>query len=244
MADEFNSRGVYVQRSGAREACDACLAEVTDGLSLMLTLPGSAPFGGRHIVGVSIMGPLPAQEPSHRSEFKLPFSPAVKAVVKAVCEGEIGSIITGTLGPGAELCECTVVAAEPGATAQEIHADGEWSAVSPRVFTVFVALHDVLDETMGPTHYCPETHTPSCFPGGQWLPPSHPQAEARTEVWFALRAGDAVLMEQTCWHYGGANSSESRRTLLCISFVACGEGHAKRGRTSKARMRLCDLVAA
>ena len=163
--------------------------------------------------------------------------------------GAAGAALLATLGPNAVLCECTVIAAEPGATAQEVHSDGDWSATSPRVVTMFIALHDVLDEASGPTYYCPETHAPRCFSSGRWLPPSDAQAEARTTTWFALHAGDAVLMAQTCWHYGGANTSERRRTLLCVSFfepdgaarTGGGAGRAK-SRGASAAPRLADFV--
>ena len=80
--------------------------------------------------------------------------------------------------------------------------------------TVFIALHDLLDERMGPTFFWPNTHAPP------WRPPTEALAAERRSVWYALRAGDAVLMDACTWHRGGANTSGFRRTLLAATFVA------------------------
>jgi ectoine hydroxylase-related dioxygenase (phytanoyl-CoA dioxygenase family) len=101
-----------------------------------------------------------------------------------------------------------------------VHSDSNYSEASSRLVTMFVALHDVLDERMGPTHFWPNTHKPRCFPGGVWFPPTASLAAERRSVWYALRAGDAVLMDACTWHRGGANTSGTRRTLLAASFVA------------------------
>ena len=54
-----------------------------------------------------------------------------------------------------------------GAKGQTLHSDSQWSATSTKLITVFLALHDIDDEIMGPTRFCPETHEPSCFEDGQ-----------------------------------------------------------------------------
>lgn len=241
--DELDARGVCVLRAAcAGSACALCLAEVLAGLERMLSLPGPATVGGRHFMKVAVRTDTRREQPTHRANFVLPCSAAVEAVLRACLSGAAGALLTASLGRDAELCECTVVTAEPGATSQEMHADGLWSATAPRVVTLFLALHDIVDEAMGPTRYCPGTHAPRGFPGGRWLPPSDPQAEARPGDWFALSAGDAVLMEQTCWHCGGANTSEHRRTLLSLSFVAPAPAAGKR--RGNGAPRLVDFVFA
>lgn len=221
---ELLARGVCVQRAACeRRVCEACLAEVRRGLDRMEALPGPPAFGGRHFMKVST-GKTSVPEPTHRSSFALPFSPAVEAVFRACLSGAVGAILVATLGRDATLREFTAITAMPSASAQEMHSDGMWSATGPRVVTVFLALHDIVEEAMAPTRFCPETHVPRCFPGERWLPPSDPQAEAPQPVWFALHAGDAVLMEQTCWHCGGANTSDAQRTLLSFTFVAAAGG--------------------
>ena len=83
---------------------------------------------------------------------------------------------------------------------------------------MFVALHDISGE-MGPTHFYPKTHAPRCFPDERWLPPTESLAAERQPVWFEMKAGDAIIMDALTWHYGGANVSDSRRTLLSFTFV-------------------------
>ena len=70
-------------------------------------------------------------------------------------------------------------------------------------------------------------------PTTSWIPPPDgysrpdPRAEAKLsespEKWFVLQAGDAVVMEPTCWHRGGANESDNDRSLLALSFVAAAK---------------------
>ena len=132
--------------------------------------------------------------------------------------GEAGVILSEALGRDAELRELQVIVSEPGAAAQDVHSDSNWGV--ERLVTVFIALHDLLDERMGPTFFWPNTHAPRCFPpGGVWLAPTASLAAERRSVWYALRAGDAVLMDACTWHRGGANTSGTRRTLLAASFV-------------------------
>ena len=66
------------------------------------------------------------------------------------------------LGRDAELRELQVIVSEPGAAAQDVHSDSNWG--TERLVTMFIALHDVLDERMGPTRFWPNTHAPRCFP--------------------------------------------------------------------------------
>ena len=159
-------------------------------------------------------------QPTTRSEFKLSFAPCFAAVLRLSLAGEAGALLVAAVGRDAELRELQVIVSEPGAAAQDVHSDSNYDADAPRLVTVFVALHDLLDERMGPTHFWPHTHEPSGFPSGVWLPPTASLAAERRSVWYALRAGDAVLMDACTWHRGGANTSGTRRTLLAASFVA------------------------
>ena len=163
-------------------------------------------------------------QPTTRSEFQLPFSPCFGTALRAALAGEAGALLVAAVGRDAELREVQVIVSEPGAAAQDVHSDSNYSEASSRLVTMFVALHDVLDERMGPTHFWPNTHKPRCFPGGVWFPPTASLAAERRSVWYALRAGDAVLMDACTWHRGGANTSGTRRTLLAASFIASGHG--------------------
>ena len=62
---------------------------------------------------------------------------------------------------------------------------------------------------MGPTRFFPATHRPSCFDGGEWIPPTPTNVSGREDVWIPLRAGDTVMMESTLYHAGGHARHES-----------------------------------
>ena len=198
-----------------------------------------------------------AQEPQHQSDFVPPFCSTVEAAVRAALTGNAGDILIAALGRDAELCELTTITSDPGTPGQYLHADACWSVAAPRLITVFLALHDIVDEALGPTRYCLNTHAPHCFHDGEWLAPPDdysrldPRAGERLAesppTWFALEAGDAVLMDSTAWHCGGANTSKSRRTLMAISFVeVIADQDQKLGGVSArstGRLRLSDLVS-
>ena len=214
------TRAVYPEAAG--EACAACLAAGLDGLERMLALPQTmaermrSGVSLRHFVHVSTASAAVA-EPTTRSEFRMPFSSCFAAVLCASLAGEAGALLVAALGRDAELRELQVIVSEPGAAAQDVHSDSNWG--TERLVTMFIALHDVLDERMGPTRFWPNTHAPRCFPGEVWRPPTELLAANLRSVWYALHAGDAVLMDACTWHRGGANTSGSRRSLLAASFV-------------------------
>ena len=131
------------------------------------------------------------------------------------------------LGRDAELRELQVIVSEPGAAAQDVHSDSNWSADAPRLVTAFVALHDLLDERMGPTRFWPNTHAPRCFPGEVWRPPTELLAANLRSFWYALHAGDAVLMDACTWHRGGANTAARPRPTFHIAVM--GDGAAPTG---------------
>ena len=205
--DALSRDGVVVTRAACPEAagaaCAACLAAGLDGLERKLALPQTM---AERMRGPSLRHFVPVCLASAAVEE--PFATALRAALA----GEAGALLEAALGRDAELRELQVIVSEPGAAAQDVHSDSSWGA--SRVITAFVALHDVLDERMGPTHFWPQTHA------APWLPPTEALALNLRSVWYALRAGDAVLMDACTWHRGGANTSETRRSLLAASFVA------------------------
>ena len=227
--DALSRDGVVVTRAACPEAasaaCAACLASALDGLERKLALPQTM---AERMRGPSLRHFVPVCPP---------FAPCFAAVLRASLAGEAGALLVAALGRDAELREIQVIVSEPGAAAQDVHSDSSWGA--SRVITAFVALHDVLDERMGPTFFWPNTHLPRCFPGGVWLPPTASLTAERRSVWYAQRAGDAVLMDACAWHCGGANTSGTRRTLLAASFVASSNRAAADG---KYVPRLGDFV--
>jgi hypothetical protein len=217
LEDALSRDGVAVTRAACPEAagaaCAACLAAGLDGLERKLALPQTM---AERMRGASLRHFVPVCPASAE--------PCFAAALRAALAGEAGAILVSALGRDAELREVQVIVSEPGAAAQDVHSDSNYDADAPRLVTVFVALHDLLDERIGPTRFWPNTHAPRCFPDQIWVPPTASLAAERRSVWYALRAGDAVLMDACTWHRGGANTSGTRRTLLAASFVAAS-GH-------------------
>ena len=208
--DALSRDGVVVTRAAEPEAagaaCAACLAAGLEGLDRKLALPQTM---AERMRGPSLRHFVPVCPP---------FAPCFAAALRAALAGEAGAILVAAVGRDAELRELQVIVSEPGAAAQDVHSDSNFDIHAPRLVTVFIALHDLLDERMGPTRFWPNTHAPP------WLPPTASLAAERRPVWYALRAGDAVLMDACTWHRGGANTSGSRRFLLAATFVAAANG--------------------
>merc|ERR1719483_468997 len=135
-----------------------------------------------------------------------------RAVVKSLLNGEAGKILCESSGNDAEILEFTMITSEPGAPEQDVHSDGCWNADAPKIVTMFMAMHDILDEKMGPTRFWPGTHL-------DWKAATKENVKMSESKWFALNAGDAIIMDQLTWHCGGENSSEERRTLFSITFM-------------------------
>ena len=214
LEDALSRDGVAVTRAACPEAasaaCAACLAAGLEGLDRKLALPQTM---AERMRGASLRHFVPVWPACAAME-------PMAATLRVALAGEAGALLLAALGRDAELREVQLIVSEPGAAAQDVHSDSNWSADAPRLVTMFVALHDLLDERMGPTFFWPNTHLPRCFPGGVWLAPTASLAAERRSVWYAQRAGDAVLMDACAWHCGGANTSGTRRTLLAASFVA------------------------
>jgi hypothetical protein len=238
LEDALSRDGVAVTRAAypeaAAAACAACLAAGLEGLERKLALPQTmaermrSGASLRHFVPICTASAAVAESATTRSEFRMAFAPCFAAVLRLSLAGEAGALLVAAVGRDAELRELQIIVSEPGAAAQDVHSDSNWGA--SRLVTAFVALHDVLDERMGPTYFWPSTHAPRCFPPScRWLAPTASLAAARRSVWYALHAGDAVLMDACTWHRGGANTSGTRRTLLAASFVASSNRAAADG---------------
>mmetsp|Transcript_5616 Transcript_5616/g.8070 ORF Transcript_5616/g.8070 Transcript_5616/m.8070 type:complete len:252 (-) Transcript_5616:15-770(-) len=236
---ELNATGVSVQHDVCDQAvCASCMMEVLQSLDRYLALPGTMnATSDRHFVHFSTLkGFTITKKPEHRRDFLLPISPPIHSVLTCILSGNIGAVLSCALGKNAEICEITAIISEPGAMSQPFHSDGNWSVTAPRYITLFLALQDILEEAMGPTRFCPETHLPRCFSDNEWLPPTDMLVSERGSEWYALNAGDAVLMDSTTWHCGSANRSARRRMLLSVTFVAAFGGEAEDGALDKLRV--------
>lgn len=170
MATELTSRGVCVQRRACgKDTILLCYDEAVANLARMLALPATMAERslGRHFLSFSLTrsSKKNRREPKHRRDFaQLRISTGLEEVLKTLLSGPAGDILAQTIGVDAELCGLSVIVAEPSTDAQPLHADGTWSRDGPRIVTLFVALHDILDETQGATRFVPNTHEPACFP--------------------------------------------------------------------------------
>ena len=115
----------------------------------------------------------------------------------------------------------------PTAATQEIHCDSDW--VPDTLFcTALVALQDVSLE-MGPTVLYAGTHTKrfhdarreyTARAGPQVRVVGEDPLRAHPPSAMTLDAGDMVVFDTRVFHQGTENTSLTRRSLLCFSFLA------------------------
>lgn len=96
------------------------------------------------------------------------------------------------------------------------------------IFTSLVALQDIESE-MGPTHVWPRTNTVEHHAtlwgtsvSGKLSVEEADEAFKVEHRKMNLRRGDLVLYDSRTMHCGGANSSDRRRSVLCISTMGPG----------------------
>lgn len=96
------------------------------------------------------------------------------------------------------------------------------------IFTSLIALQDV-DADMGPTHVWPKTHTVehhatlwNTHIGGKLDVDAADAAFGVQHKKMCLKKGDLVLYDSRVMHCGGANNSEKRRSVFCISCMGDG----------------------
>ena len=222
---EFNVRGLVVIRDGCTKAqCDTCLSELLKGLDIMMQLPGpmNEQNPKRHFLKVPVSkSEAVPKEFSHRRDFSMSHSKNTHALLKTIiADSPAGGVLKDVLGEDGELIEMNAIISEPGSKCQNVHADGDFHASAPRILTMFLALHDIVDESLGPTRFWPETHSPECYADKKWVQPTEERVEERGDYsWYKLNAGDAVIMDQCTWHAGGPNTSDRKRTLLSMTFM-------------------------
>lgn len=97
------------------------------------------------------------------------------------------------------------------------------------IFTALVALQDIAQD-MGPTHVWPSTHTvahhatlwSSAANGTKMSVAKADQEFGIAHLDMTLSKGDLVLYDSRTMHCGGANVSETARSVLCISCMGPG----------------------
>ncbi|CAJ1384476.1 unnamed protein product, partial [Effrenium voratum] len=96
------------------------------------------------------------------------------------------------------------------------------------IFTSLLALQDVTPD-MGPTHVWPGTHTVehhatlwSSHISGKLSVNQADEAFGVPHRKMTLRQGDLVLYDSRTMHCGGANNSDQRRSVFCVSTMGPG----------------------
>lgn len=143
--------------------------------------------------------------------FDVPFAvsgPPRELLLEACRHPKLQGLLRRLVTTGASLEELAGLTSYPGASAQDFHPDTLYKEGDGRLVTAFVALDD-LDETMGPLEVVWGSSR------GRDVGAS-PRASRMT-----LGRGDAVIIDSTTVHRGGANSSADRpRPVYYFSFLS------------------------
>jgi hypothetical protein len=162
----------------------------------------------------------PIVEKEFRKDYPLslegPFAEMLRRAVRLLLPA-----LDATLGPGAVLREFSALNAYPGAKAQRFHPDSTVDhadelvpGVLARLYSVFVYLDDVDNET-APFDVFPGTHTHFHF-----LPQA--EREVMTSMPFARLAvpqGSIAVYDSRTRHRGGPNVGQRARPTLYFSFL-------------------------
>ena len=107
-----------------------------------------------------------------------------------------------------------------GADRQVLHPDVSFDAPHAPLYSLFIALQDVIPE-MGPTCFVLGTHdraSHDTFPMTKWGDEQFAALVEKKCCDATLRKGDAVLYDARTFHQGGANEY-GRRALLTLTFL-------------------------
>lgn len=210
--------GVVRTRAVSRTTAEALRADVLEQLELARATTSTHGLGLTDSYLSSVLAPDNGSE-QVRWDVRLALTPAVRMALRemlAVEAGSLTSIFEALAGGGdAELWECAAIVSAPGATAQPVHSDTEYSP-SPCLFTAFVALQPVTADN-GPTRFLPRTHTAEAH-----APRS--AADERTFLTSAassvalLETGECALYDGRLLHCGTAHQGDELRVLFYVTF--------------------------
>lgn len=144
-----------------------------------------------------------------RKEIVLPFEEPFKTFLSIVHNTTIMEVLKayGKNQP-VSLDFPSSIMSYPGATQQKTHGDHGFEA---SMVKVGVAIHDI-EETSGPTSFCPCTHKDGIFHSLYNKPCGirfHPRF---------IKAGTAILYDMSVKHRGSENNGITRRYLLDLSY--------------------------
>ena len=115
------------------------------------------------------------------------------------------------------LVELSSIISDPGALRQPLHSDTAWAPWP--LYTIFVALQDI-KASMGPTQVVPGSHTEEQHRGcTQGAGGDASTVRDLDSFLMTCGAGDGFVMDSRLYHCGGANLSDQRRRVLCVSFA-------------------------
>jgi ectoine hydroxylase-related dioxygenase (phytanoyl-CoA dioxygenase family) len=152
----------------------------------------------------------------NRFDVLLPLDKLVLRISKQILR-HLAPLVIEVSGDTSSLCELSCIVSDPGSPAQPVHHDTQFDGSFPR-FSVLVPLQETTKE-MGPTGLFPHTNTPD------WHLAYALRAEEleclfedTPHVLATLGAGDALIYDTNSLHFGSANVSDTRRSVLALSF--------------------------
>lgn len=182
LVEQFTRQGVAVVPGVfTKERCQNMLTFACDELERRKASGG--PFGNIH-------------ESDCRYDLMLqPKGLPLESLNAACSHPLLMSTLLSLLSAAGTLVELSVLMSFPGAVAQVWHRDSKLDPESARMVTVFLPLVE-LEPDMGPV----ELQTGTCRGGDG----------TAAEIAMTVGAGDAILMDSTTIHRGGANTSRLR----------------------------------
>ena len=210
--------GVVRTRAVSRTTAEALRADVLEQLELARATMSTHGLGLTDSYLSSVLAPDNGSE-QVRWDVRLALTPAVRMALRemlAVEAGSLTSIFEALAGGGdAELWECAAIVSAPGATAQPVHSDTEYSP-SPCLFTAFVALQPVTADN-GPTRFLPRTHTAEAHTPRSAADERSFLTAAASSV-ALLETGECALYDGRLLHCGTAHQGDELRVLFYVTF--------------------------
>ena len=171
---------------------------------------------------------------NYRHDLMLSLTPIVREALSAALP-LLEHTLSSLLGKDAELFELSTVISSDGTPPQPMHVDFPRGSNPPTAIVAFVALHDLTPKS-GPTNFAVGTHSDAFAAAvAEAWDPHTGSATRRSDLMKKqavcaplLKAGDAVLMDSSLFHGGGANASGKRRTLFHFTFARRGTKPGKR----------------
>jgi hypothetical protein len=134
-------------------------------------------------------------------------------------DSQLGALFHALVPPSADtqgvFHEFSSLISDPGSDRQPLHPDAPYADNAP-LWTVFCALQDV-EIDMGPTVFLLGSNSAAIHDA---LTNNDTSSMTGTEAQYrrsVLKKGDAAVMDARTLHYGGANTSDTRRVLLYFS---------------------------